>query len=47
MGYAEAFAVHGTNYLDDPALAEFSRGYSAWLTSLRDGSAPLWLPPPD
>ena len=47
MGYAEAFAVHGTNHLDDPALADFARSYSTWLTALRDGSAPLWLPPPD
>ena len=47
MGYAEAFAVHGTNHLDDTALAGFARNYSTWLTALRDGSAPLWLPVPD
>jgi hypothetical protein len=47
MGYAEAFAVHGTNHLDDTALAGSARNYSTWLTALRDGSAPLWLPAPD
>jgi glutathione-regulated potassium-efflux system ancillary protein KefG len=46
MGYAEAFAVHATNHLEDPSLAESARSYSSWLAALRDGSAPLWLPPP-
>jgi len=46
MGYAEAFTVHASNYLDDDGLAEVSRRYSAWLGRLRDGTPPLWLPPP-
>lgn len=46
MGYAEAFALHGSNQLDDRALAEAARDYSTWLGALRDGGAPQWLPPP-
>ena len=45
MGYAEAFTVHASNRLDDPALAEVSRSYSEWLCALRDGTSPLWLSP--
>jgi glutathione-regulated potassium-efflux system ancillary protein KefG len=46
MGYAEAYAVHGVNHLDEAALAEAARGYQSWLEALRDGSAPQWLAPP-
>lgn len=46
MGYAEAFAVHGANHLDDLDLAAASSQYTAWLGALRDGTALLWLPPP-
>lgn len=47
MGYAEAFTVHASNHLSDESLADVSRNYSAWLERLRDGSAPIWLAPPD
>lgn len=46
MGYAQAFTVHASNQLDDPSLANEARRYTAWLESLRDGTLPLWLPPP-
>ena len=46
MGYAEAFTVHAAHHLDPPALTEASKRYQAWLGNLRDGTAPLWLPPP-
>jgi glutathione-regulated potassium-efflux system ancillary protein KefG len=45
MDYAEAFTVHATFQLDATALADVSARYQTWLGSLRDGSAPLWLPP--
>lgn len=47
MGYAEAFTAHAANHIDNAALADVARRYSGWLTALRDGSAPLWLPTPD
>ena len=47
MGYAEAFTVHAANQLEDSSLADIARGYSRWLTELRDGNTPLWLLPPD
>lgn len=47
MGYAEAFAVHASNQLDNRSLAEVSRSYGQWLGRLRDGDPPLWLPLPD
>lgn len=46
MGYAQAFTVHAANFVDNESLAAISHQYSAWLGALRDGSAPLWLPPP-
>lgn len=46
MGYAEAFTAHNSHKLDDDALIHVSQDYSAWLGSLRDGTCPLWLPPP-
>jgi len=46
MGYAEVFAVHGANHLDEAALVDASRQYGDWLGTLRDGGAPLWLSPP-
>jgi glutathione-regulated potassium-efflux system ancillary protein KefG len=46
MGYAEAFIVHGANNLDRSALADHSQRYTAWLATLRDGQAPLWLDTP-
>jgi glutathione-regulated potassium-efflux system ancillary protein KefG len=46
MGYAEAFAVHAAHHLDAAALAAEAKRYQTWLGSLRDGTAPLWLPTP-
>lgn len=46
MGYAEAFTVHASNHLEDESLARISHKYSGWLTELRDGTAPIWLPAP-
>jgi len=43
MGYAEAFIVHAANQLDRSALADHSQRYTAWLSALRDGQAPMWM----
>ena len=47
MAYAEAFTVHAANHIDDVVRADAARDYSRWLTSLRAGSASLWLPRPE
>lgn len=44
MSYAEAFTVHSALQLDASALTDVSTRYQMWLSSLRDGSASLWLP---
>lgn len=46
MAYAEAFTVHAAHHLDSSDLAAAALRYQTWLGSLRDGTAPLWLPPP-
>ena len=43
MACAEAFTIHGAIRIDDAELAAEADRYAAWLESLRDGTAPLWL----